>query len=174
MPRKSRKKSQAESHVTEPTTVAAVLENSPIAQILASREAKAQVEPDHPMPEPDTDGSEAALAFERQRECEQAVPEPPKSHVELLGPRKRHPGEPATVYTSIRGGFKLLQDGPFRKFRFDKEPPREWKDKLEMAGFYYVPHEKVWSAAATWQTREASDKLALEFDGKDVSHGRGT
>lgn len=169
MPRKSRRKS-ADSPASDPIPVADILAASPIAQILASREAKTKIEPDQPMPE--NDGSEAVAAFLRQREREQAVEEP-GSHVELLGPRRRQPGEPAAVFTSIRGGFKLLQDGPFRKFKFDKEPSREVKDKLEMAGFYYVPSEKAWSAAASWQTREASDRLALELDGKDISHGRG-
>jgi len=33
--------------------------------------------------------------------------------------------------------------------------------------------EAPWSAQASWQIREASDKLAIEFDGKDMSYGRG-
>lgn len=170
MPRK-RKKDLSETPATEPTPVSEILPQSPIAQILASHEAKAKVEPDHPMPEPPAQADKAVAAFQRQREREQAVAEP--SHVQQLGPRKRHPSEPASVFTSVRGGFKLLQDGPFRKFKFDQEPSREVKDKLEIAGFYYVPAEKAWSAAASWQTREASDKLAIDLDGKDISHGRG-
>jgi hypothetical protein len=53
-----------------------VLRQSPIARILAARETKSRIEPERPMPEPDTDGSEAALAFKRQREREQAVVDP--------------------------------------------------------------------------------------------------
>jgi hypothetical protein len=49
-----------------------VLQQSPIAKILASHEAKARIEPDRPMPEPEP-GSEAVAAFLRQREREQAV-----------------------------------------------------------------------------------------------------
>src|SRR4051794_29955152 len=50
MPRKSRKK--AESPATDPTPVAELLAQSPIAEILASREAKSQIEPERPMSEP--------------------------------------------------------------------------------------------------------------------------
>lgn len=159
--RKSRAK-QPESPASEPVALAAALDQSPaVAAIQASREA---IEPERPMPEP---GAEIL----RQRDREQEQPETTHSH--QLGPRKRQPSEPATVYASVQNGFKLLQDGPFRKFKFDEEPPREVKDKLQDAGFHYVPFEKSWSAPASWQIREASDKLAIELDGKDISHGRG-
>jgi hypothetical protein len=62
--------------------------------------------------------------------------EPDQSHAQQLGPRKRHPSEPASVFTSVRGGFKLFQHDPFRKFKFDAEPSREVKDRLSEAGFY--------------------------------------
>lgn len=168
MPRKRTKSKDISAHSTEePKALAAVLEESPAMEaIRASRDAKSQVEPERGMPEPD----EAVASFQRQREREQAVTE---SHVSLLGPRKRSPSEPASVFTSNRGGFKLLQDGPFRKFKFDAEPSREVKDKLQVAGFHYLPAEKAWCAAANWQIRDASDKLAIELDGKDISHGRG-
>jgi hypothetical protein len=144
MPRKSRRKE--ESPASEPIPLSEALAQSPIAEILASRD------PERPF---------AELA-PPEREI---VPQPP------LGPRKRAVGEPASVYTSVQHGFKLLQDGPFRKFKFNEAPPQQWKDKLSREGFYYVPAEKAWSAAASWQIREASDRLALEFDGKDISHG---
>lgn len=129
---------------TVPVPVAEVLEQLPIAQAIES-----------PPPEP-----------------------PAPTYVEQLGPRpteprKRSHREPASVYTSVQNGFKLEQNGPFRQFRFAEEPPREWKDQLERAGFAYVPYEKVWSAPASWQTRDASDRLALAFDGKVISNGRG-
>src|SRR4051794_18371560 len=67
MPRKSRKKAQAESPATEPTSVAAVLDQSPIGQILASHEAKAQVEPERPLPEPPAVEPERATVESEQR-----------------------------------------------------------------------------------------------------------
>src|SRR5690242_3927488 len=60
MPRKRKK--QPESHVTEPTPVAEILEQSPaVAAILGSREGKAAVEPDAPMPEPQPGAHAAAV-----------------------------------------------------------------------------------------------------------------
>ena len=92
----------------EPKPVAEILEQCPtVATILASRAAKATSD------------------FESDQ-----------SHAQQLGPRKRHPSEPASVFTSVRGRFKLFQHGPFRKFKFDAKPSREVKDRLSEAGFY--------------------------------------
>ena len=65
----------------EPIPVGAALADSPIGQILASRDARAEIEPDQPMPE-----QEAVAAFQAAREREQAVSQPP-GPLEVLATR---------------------------------------------------------------------------------------
>src|SRR3954471_13375415 len=63
MPRKSRKKSPAESTSNQPTPVAEIHEQSPaVAAMLGSRGANAAVEPDAPMPEPQNEPQPGAHA----------------------------------------------------------------------------------------------------------------
>ncbi len=74
---RSKKVKTSQSPSTEPIALAEILPHSPVAQLLKAREEKAQVEPEHPLPDP---GAEAAAAFQRLRERDQAM-----SHVEQLG-----------------------------------------------------------------------------------------
>lgn len=166
-PRKSRKKAPA----TEPKPVAEILDQSPIAQILASRDARAEIEPDQPMPE-----QEAVAAFQRQREHEQAV-----SHVEQLGPAK--PSTEAIVtealvvsqrpksghverLTGLRPtpsgfvGLESFKNAGIRlsrsldknvvaiQFADDQKPSRDGlspeNERLRDRGFLYVPMRSQW------------------------------
>jgi hypothetical protein len=81
MPRKKKVKAP-ESATSEPVALSAVLEQSPVAEMIASQEAKAE-------PERTTDGEEAVAAFKRQRERDLAVDElpPPQTEVIPSGPR---------------------------------------------------------------------------------------
>jgi hypothetical protein len=109
MPRKSRRKSLPESPASDPVPVAEVLADSPIAQILAAREAKAKIEPEQPMPE--NDGSEAVATFLRQREREQEVTELPGPSRPLLAP-KDPKAEPSHVARLVgRGKMQPVPEG---------------------------------------------------------------
>lgn len=85
MPRKSRKKAPAESSATEPVPVFEVLQQSPIAAILADPKSGLVTADQLPPAEQ----GEALAAFQRQREREQAVEEP--RHAEKVG---RVPAKP--------------------------------------------------------------------------------
>ncbi len=156
MPR--RKKALPNSPATEPTTVAAALEHSPIAQIIASHEAKAQVEPERPMTEPD----QAVAAFQRQRERDQAVTQPhsngTSSHAaKILAERpafrqvqeeyfrvSSHEREGIRVFknTIMKGGQKIGVAGI--QFAENRQPTREEKDSLLDRGFRYKIEDNLW------------------------------
>src|SRR5690349_16366378 len=137
MPRRKTKSTEVSAHEaapTEPTPVADVLDRSPaVAAILDAREAKAQIDTERTLRDPD----EAVAAFTRQREREQAVgttrykktpdflggvatdvrviEEPqaarPRSHVEFgsLPPTVK------TIFRSEEKGFRLMEDYANRK-----------------------------------------------------------
>src|SRR5689334_19155231 len=128
MPRKSRRKT-VESPATEPMPVAAVLEQSPIAEILASRDARAEIEPDQPMPMPP--GEEAVAAFQRQREREQAVADPPKAEEPVR--RQKTWGEtvrPWTTHGRDTGVHHVTTTSPdMVGIAFPKDRPRTDEEK---------------------------------------------
>lgn len=147
MPSKKRPKPQATP--TEPTIVAAVLEQSPIAQLLASREAKAQVEPERPMPDPDTDGSEAAMAFKRQREREQAVTEMPTGTEKPIRQQKTwaETVRPWTSHGRDTGVHHVTTTSPnMVGIRFEKGMERtpEEKREMEAIGLKFYSEAKAW------------------------------
>ncbi len=112
-----------------------------------------------------------------EREVIEPEPNRPRSFAERTrpeGPRKRKPGEAGSVFTSVNGGFALTEDGRERAFRFsDALPPSETeKQDMRDIGLAYTPIGKRWAARATPEMRDATDKLALKFEGKDISHGR--
>ena len=81
MPRKKRVK---DSPASGPTALADVLEQSPVAEMIASHET--QVEPALA----ETDGEEAVASFKRQRERELAVSELPPPYTEVIPFRAVH------------------------------------------------------------------------------------
>lgn len=93
MPRKRRVK---DSPATDLPTAAEILSHSPVAQLIEAHEAKTRVEPEHQLPEPPTPEQEALAAFQRQREREQAVTEPPS-------PERARPQPPTRWADTVRG-----------------------------------------------------------------------
>lgn len=131
----------------EPTPVAAVLEESPaVAAILASRDARVEIEPNQPMAEP--------------------------SHAQMLGPRKRGVNEPGSIFTGT--GFKLLRDADYYYFRFD-EPPSEDRQRV-MKQLLFAPEDeslKSWKSRDWAKATAYAQGAAVWMQGKDISHGRG-
>jgi hypothetical protein len=74
MPRKRRVKESPAPEVaaTEPTPVAEVLANSPMAQLLASREAEAWLKPNHDGAFDETQDLARAFAQQRREEAQRA------------------------------------------------------------------------------------------------------
>jgi hypothetical protein len=145
MPRKSRRKSQPESPASDPAPVAEVLADSPIAQILASREAKAAIDPERPMPE--NDGSEAVAAFLRQQEREQAMAEPPKPEQPVR--RQKTWGETVRGWTSHgeTGVRHVSTTSPdMVGIAFPKDRPRTAEEKREMEdiGLKFFSEAQAW------------------------------
>ncbi|MFO0958237.1 MAG: hypothetical protein U0800_12560 [Isosphaeraceae bacterium] len=149
MPRKFRKQTQPESPATEPTPVAEVLAASPIAQILASREAKTKIEPDQPMPENDV--SEAVAAFLRQREREQAVEEP-VSHVARLRKMQPAPQGFLPVATYAAAGIRVNKSFDRGTVGIQFEEARKASrdglvnevETLGIEGFRFEPLRRQW------------------------------
>jgi hypothetical protein len=164
MPRKSRRKS-VESPATEPTPVAAVLEQSPIAQIIASREAKAETEPERPMPEPSE--ADAVAAFQRQREQEQAVTEPPKA--EEPARRQKTWGEtvrPWTTHARDTGVHHVTTTSPdMVGIRFDKGKERKAEEKREMEaiGLRFFTEAQAWLKTNRDGAFDETQDLARKF-----------
>ena len=151
MPRRSRNRAHADTPGSDPVPVSDVLRESPIAKILADREAKSRIEPDRTMPEPD--GSEAVEAFLRQREREQAVTDPAEvSYVARV--RRMQPTPP---------GFLAVKDYPTVGIRVSKsldrgtvgvqfdEARRASRDglvneveTLQIEGFRFEPLRRQW------------------------------
>lgn len=144
MPRKSRRKS-ADSPASDPVPVSDVLAASPIAQIIAARKAKAQVEPERPMPE--NDGSEAVAAFLRQREREQAVEEPPKPEQPVR--QQMTWGETVRPWTShgetgVRHVSTTSPDMVGIRFDKGKERTAEEKREMEDIGLRFFQKAQAW------------------------------
>jgi hypothetical protein len=153
MPPKYPNRPPDDSPSNAPVAVADVLRKSPIAQILASREAKSNIEPERAMPEPDTDGSEAALAFKRQREREQAVSDPSKvSHAARMHRMQPPPEGFMPVATFAAAGIRVNKslDRGTAAIQFDeaRRPSRQGLvnevDTLEIEGFRYEPLRRQW------------------------------
>jgi hypothetical protein len=173
---KSRKKAKAVTSATGLTTLGAALEQLPVAATIAAHEAKAQ-EPEGSMPGPD-DAAQAEAAFRRQRERDQAVSEPPRSHAQQLGPRKRTANEPGSVYTGK--DFKLLKDADRWYFEFEQEPTEDRLRVLKQLDFRPSRDPKTLKSNPTsWQSNDwakataHAQSAAIWMDGKDISHGRG-
>ena len=129
----------------EPKPVAEILEQCPtVATILASRAAKATSD------------------FE-----------PDQSHAQQLGPRKRHPQRARERVHERPWQVQALSAWPVPQVQVRRQALPRGEGQAQRSRVLYVPAEKAWSAQASWQIREASDKLAIEFDGKDISYGRG-
>jgi hypothetical protein len=118
MPREKRAKS-IHTPATDPTPIAAVLEQSPAMEVIrASREAKPQEDPERPMP------AEAAIAaFQKRRDREQAVagrpgPVQPRSHVERLVGQ-------TTGMRPVPSGFKDLFSFPAAGIRVNRPLDRK-------------------------------------------------
>lgn len=164
MPRKSRRK-PVESPAAEPTPVAAVLEQSPIAQILASRDARAEIEPDQPMPEPHSE--EAVAAFQRQREREQAVAVPPKT--EEPARRQKTWGEtvrPWTTHGRDTGVHHVTTTSPdMVGIRFDKGKERTAGEKREMEaiGLRFFTEAQAWLKTNRNGAFDETQDLARKF-----------
>jgi hypothetical protein len=156
MPRKSRKK---DTPATEPTTVAAVLEKSPIAQILASRDARAEIEPDQPMAE-----QQALAAFQRQREREQAVTEPLK--VERKQKTWGETVRPWTTHGRDTGVHHVTTTSPdMVGIRFDKGKERtpEEKREMEAIGLRFFNEAKAWLKSSRDGAFDETQDLARTF-----------
>jgi len=148
-PKKPATSAAIELPTAEPQTVAAVLEKSPIAAIIAEHEAKA--------PEPQ---AEAVAAFQRQREREQAVTEPTGklSHADrILAERpafRQAPEEYSRVASHEREGIRVFKNTIIRggqkigvagiQFAENRQPTREEKDFLLDEGFRYKIEENLW------------------------------
>ena len=149
MPRKSRRVS-ADSPASDPIPVAEVLAASPIARIIASHEAKAQIEPEM---EP---GAEAVAAFLRQRERELAGEEP-KSHVARLRKMQPPPAGFLSVATHAAAGIRVNKslDRGTVAIQFDEA----WKasrdglvnevETLGLNGFRFEPLRRQWERRDT-------------------------
>lgn len=181
MPRKSRNQARLDSPSSDPVTVADVLQQSPIAQILASREAKAKIEPDRPMPEPDSE-PDVVAAFRRQREREQAVTEP-TSHVARVRKMQPAPQGFISVASYPTAGIRVNKsfDRGTAAIQFD-ESRRASRDglcneveTLQIEGFRFEPLRRQWERHDRAQpgvntitaTRLAAD-LAAKRTGREV------
>lgn len=141
MPRKSRKKAQAESPSTEPTPVAEILEQSPaLAAILASREAKASVEPETPMPVPETGQQPGAHSAAVLSSRPHFLPVP-ANFKDVFG----NPIAGIRVNKSFDRRFAAIQ------FAENRLPTRAEKDVLEAVGkpqdgtnFVYHTQRRQW------------------------------
>ena len=78
-----------------------------------------------------------------------------------------------TVFTSLDKGFKLQEDRrrDERAFQFDQPPSKEIKSKLLECGLSYNSNTKRWTIPLTPSSRAVTDRLALEFSGKQHDNG---
>ncbi len=147
MPRKKK-----QTPASEPQTVAAVLEQSPIAAILADHETKSQLDPQ----------TEAVAAFQRQREREQAVTE--TSHVQRLNRTPVDPNGKLSHAASIlaeRPAFRQAPEQYFRVASHEREGIRVFKDTV-MKGGYKIGIAGIQFAENRQPTREEKNLLIDE------------
>jgi hypothetical protein len=175
MPRKKKKDPQAITPGAEPTTVAAALEQSPIAETIASHEAQ---------PEPDrTDHHKEAVAtFERQREREQAVdlvPLPPRA--DLPPPQTEIVTSPAKPDRPVKKWAETVRPWSSHGetgvkhvtvispdmvgIQFDKSKPRtdEEKRDMEAAGLRFFNDAQAWLKTNKEGAFDETQLLAQKF-----------
>lgn len=160
MPRKSKSKSKDLSDLE-----AAPLEPKPrsnaIDRIRKSREAKASLDPERPMPEPDQ-AAEAVAAFQRQRDHEQAVSEPParqqKTWAETVRPWTSH-GRDTGVHHVTTTSPNMVG------IRFDKGKERTAEEKREMeaAGLKFFVEAQSWLKVNRDGAFDETQDLARKF-----------
>ncbi|WP_152051771.1 hypothetical protein [Tautonia marina] len=157
MPRKSRaKKAQPESPATEPTPIAAVLEESPAMEaIRASREAKERIEQEYPLPDP-----ALQLPAPEPKQAEPQAPAKPR-WTDRFKSMRSYPQEGVRMVESL--------DHSRVGIAFDNDKPPTSDEKLAMQfpdesrrdhGFAYDKKPKVWEQAASPESRDAAIKLA--------------
>ena len=179
-PRKSRKKSQPETPATEPTPVAQVLEQSRIAEILASstlenpatsppeKPSLPDTDPDMPILEPLSNGKPShAAKILAERPAFRQVPE---EYFRVAS----HEREGIRVFknTVMQGGQKVGVSGI--QFADNRPPTEDEKGYLRNEDFYYKVEENLWKREGkpgeplgdnTIDATRVAAELARERDG---------
>ena len=141
-PKPKRRRSAAKDALaTEPTTVAEVLDKSPVmADILAAREAKSQIEPERPMPEPPTSPTESVIESQQ----------PKLTHVQRAAQTGLRPAPSGFVglESHYNAGIRLSRSLDKRavaiQFAEDRHPSIEEKQRLGEREFRYKIERKQW------------------------------
>jgi hypothetical protein len=168
------------------------IDRKTVAQIVASMtgavKTAAELEPpirEIVQPDPNTARPRPSGSKNRQEYpsfAEKAASQPKKR---LVGPRKRAPGEPGTIYTGENVLVKMGVD--YLTFDIKRPLVRESRDGVEMylsiaqqnelvaAGFDDLSAKgdaSEWMAPKTKQAMAVVQQLATKFDGKDARIGR--
>src|SRR5207248_1214297 len=130
-----------------------ILEQSPaVAAILGSRQAKAAIEPDAPMPQPESES-----------------PHRP------TGPRKRAVNEPGSLYTGPN--IRVTMDADTFMVEAKRPLTTAEQDRLVAIGLDDVSDHQdgsTWLGPKTERAKAMIQQIAVEIDGKAerLAHGR--